>query len=81
MGDSDLNTLIPEKIRLITFDENTIKVLLKGDSEIVFQFRTRDEMAKALEAWTTKRDVADALASPATLQFPSDSKCGEIYPK
>jgi hypothetical protein len=58
----NLNSIIPEHIRLITFQENTIRILLKGEREVVFEFKSREELAAALEAWARKPSVAGHLS-------------------
>ena len=60
----NLNSIIPEHIRLITFQDKTIKILLKGEQEVLFEFRTREELVAALESWARKPGVAGSL-SPA----------------
>jgi hypothetical protein len=64
-----LNTLVPEEVGLMTFHENSIKVILKSKGELVFEFKDRDEMSKAIAQWADRSHAAAKLSSEATLRF------------
>ena len=75
----DLTILHPDNIRLMTFEEHTLKVLLVGNSEVVFKFRNREEMDKALAGWAKRSEVLGELSSQAKLRFPPDSTHRQTY--
>ena len=52
------HSLNPDDIRLLSFDDNTIKVVLKSGQEATFQFDSREEMSQALLSWASKSHPA-----------------------
>ena len=70
----DLAILRPENIRLMTFEDHTLKVLLVGNSEVVFEFRNREEMDKAVAAWAKRSGVIEKLPDRAPVRFPPESR-------
>ncbi|HEX7863276.1 MAG TPA: hypothetical protein VF773_23310 [Verrucomicrobiae bacterium] len=48
------HSINPEDIRLLSFDDNTIKVVLKSGQEATFEFETREALSSALLMWAGK---------------------------
>ena len=75
--DPDLTILTPENIKLMSFDEHTLKVLLSDDNEVVFEFRNSEGMDKAIAGWAKRSDVISGISGQAKLRFPSGSANGQ----
>ena len=76
----DLAILRPENIRFMTLEDCTLKILLAGDAEIVFQFRNREQIDQALPTWAKRSGVIEKLPRQETVELPPDSRMGQKYP-
>ena len=57
----EINAINPENIRLISIEDRTIKILLKGDTEVVLEFKDRAAMERALALWARRPELAPKL--------------------
>lgn len=57
------HSLNPDDIRLLSFEDNTIKVVLKSGQEATFEFENREALSQALLSWASRPAESQQKAS------------------
>jgi hypothetical protein len=52
---ADFDSFDLDKIKLVYFEEQGIRAVLKDDQTVVFRFSSREEMESAIERWSKHR--------------------------
>jgi hypothetical protein len=61
---------------MITIDGRVIRILLKGDRELRFDYESEEELRESLRVWA-KSGAVTSLSNQAPAQFSPDSKYGQ----
>ena len=63
-----LSILIPEDVRMLSIDGRVIRVLLKGQKELRFEYENEQKLEEALRDWA-KSGAVGKLPKQAMEQF------------